>query len=182
MIKARSRGFTLIELLVVIAIIGILSSVVLASLNSARVKARDARRMSDLEQLQTALELYYSTNGHFPNDGVSGTYAGCWQGTGNWIPDGANYAWSSGYIGKQPQDPADICCWPEGNCGSAGQPGTYEYWSNGSKYLIAARLEDTSSRNRAEVTGVIDPRTNQPYATGAAIAGPLAKYVFVITN
>lgn len=57
-----SRGFTLIELLVVIAIIGILSSVVLASLNSARVKGRDARRISDIKQMQLALELYYDVN------------------------------------------------------------------------------------------------------------------------
>jgi prepilin-type N-terminal cleavage/methylation domain-containing protein len=61
-----SRGFTLIELLVVIAIIGILSSVVLASLNSARVKGRDARRVSDVKQLQLALELYYDNNQSYP--------------------------------------------------------------------------------------------------------------------
>lgn len=60
------RGFTLIELLVVIAIIGLLSSVVLASLNGARKKGRDARRLSDLKQLQTALELYYSDNTAYP--------------------------------------------------------------------------------------------------------------------
>ncbi len=62
----RNRGFTLIELLVVIAIIGILSSVVLASLNSARVKGRDARRVSDVKQMQLALELYYDTNQSYP--------------------------------------------------------------------------------------------------------------------
>jgi len=56
------RGFTLIELLVVIAIIGILSSVVLASLNGARKKGRDARRISDLKQVQLALEMYYDSN------------------------------------------------------------------------------------------------------------------------
>ncbi len=60
------RGFTLIELLVVIAIIGILSSVVLASLNSARRKGRDARRVADIKQLQLALELYYDANGQYP--------------------------------------------------------------------------------------------------------------------
>lgn len=47
-----------------IAIIGILSSVVLASLNSARTKARDARRSADIKQVQTALELYYDGNGN----------------------------------------------------------------------------------------------------------------------
>ncbi len=64
---SRNKGFTLIELLVVIAIIGILSSVVLASLNSARQKSRDARRIADLKQLQLALELYADSNsGQYP--------------------------------------------------------------------------------------------------------------------
>ena len=66
MMRTKSRGFTLIELLVVIAIIGILSSVVLASLNSARKKGRDARRIADIKQLQLALELYYDANGAYP--------------------------------------------------------------------------------------------------------------------
>ena len=53
--RNSNSGFTLIELLVVIAIIGILSSVVLASLNSARDKARVVRAASDLKQLNLAL-------------------------------------------------------------------------------------------------------------------------------
>lgn len=64
--RAHERGFTLIELLVVIAIIGLLSSIVLSSLNTARIKGRDARRLSDMKQLQTALELYYSDNIAYP--------------------------------------------------------------------------------------------------------------------
>lgn len=66
MTRAKSKGFTLIELLVVIAIIGLLSSVVLASLNTARARARDAQRISNVKQIQTALELYYSDTGSYP--------------------------------------------------------------------------------------------------------------------
>ncbi|MBI3632670.1 MAG: prepilin-type N-terminal cleavage/methylation domain-containing protein [Candidatus Vogelbacteria bacterium] len=66
MYKNRGKGFTLIELLVVVAIIGILASVILVSLGSARAKARDAKRISDIKQLQTALELYNSSYGRYP--------------------------------------------------------------------------------------------------------------------
>ncbi len=61
------RGFTLIELLVVISIIGLLSSVVLASLNQARAKAQISKVKQDFKQLQTAIELYKSDhNGNYP--------------------------------------------------------------------------------------------------------------------
>lgn len=66
MLYKNNRGFTLIELLVVIAIIGILSSVVLASLNTAREKSRDAARVSDVRQIQLALELFFDSNGEYP--------------------------------------------------------------------------------------------------------------------
>jgi general secretion pathway protein G len=73
--KKQAKGFTLIELLVVIAIIGILSSVVLASLNTARLKSRDTRRIADVKQIQNALALYYDSNSVYPEDIYDGSIA-----------------------------------------------------------------------------------------------------------
>jgi prepilin-type N-terminal cleavage/methylation domain-containing protein len=64
-LKARS-AFTLIEILIVVAIIGILASVVLVGLGPVQRQGRDARRISDLRQVQTGLELYYGKNGNYP--------------------------------------------------------------------------------------------------------------------
>jgi prepilin-type N-terminal cleavage/methylation domain-containing protein len=60
------KGFTLIELLVVIAIIALLSTLSVVALNSARAKARDARRLSDIKQIRTALEMYFDQNMAYP--------------------------------------------------------------------------------------------------------------------
>lgn len=74
----QKKGFTLIELLVVVAIIGLLSTLSIVALNTARAKARDARRVSDVKQIQTALELYYNDKGDYPASTatLSPTYMG----------------------------------------------------------------------------------------------------------
>ena len=66
------KGFTLTELLVAIAIIGILSAMVLTSMSGVRERAKDGRRISDLKQIQLALELYYDVNSSYP----AGIYTG----------------------------------------------------------------------------------------------------------
>lgn len=76
--KKYSRGFTLIELLVVIAIIGILSSVVLASLTSARAKGTDVAIKAELAQMKAQAELFASSNGDSYGDNA--TDGACGEG------------------------------------------------------------------------------------------------------
>jgi prepilin-type N-terminal cleavage/methylation domain-containing protein len=70
----RSRGFTLIELLVVIAIIGVLSAVVLASLNTARNKGNDAAIKANLDSARAQAEIFYDSG--ITYDGVCDDTAG----------------------------------------------------------------------------------------------------------
>ena len=79
----HKKGFTLIELLVVIAIIGLLASVILASLNSARAKAADANIKENLTQIRSQAELLLDTNSLpvSPNTGYAGLFD-CGQGLG----------------------------------------------------------------------------------------------------
>ena len=68
---SKNKGFTLIELLVVIAIIGLLASIVIVSLNTARAKARDTQRVATVKQIQLALEMYFDDIGKYPATGIT---------------------------------------------------------------------------------------------------------------
>ena len=99
------KGFTLIELLVVIAIIALLSTLSVVALNSARVKSRDARRLSDIKQIRTALEMYFDNHQLYPSssDGVllgAGDFA-CLNSDG-WKTAGCT---GTVYMQNVPQDP-----------------------------------------------------------------------------
>ena len=72
--KQYKKGFTLIELLVVIAIIGILSTLAVVSLGNARTRARDSKRVADIRNTQTALEIYYTDRNAYPSTtAINGT-------------------------------------------------------------------------------------------------------------
>lgn len=96
------KGFTLIELLVVIAIIGLLSTLAVVSLNNARQKSRDAKRVSDIKQIQTALELYYNDHNGYPatlgtsitGDSSAGSVVYMAAVPTNPEPNGADYVYS----------------------------------------------------------------------------------------
>ncbi|OGD24798.1 hypothetical protein A2819_00960 [Candidatus Azambacteria bacterium RIFCSPHIGHO2_01_FULL_40_24] len=77
----KEKGFTLLELLVVIGIIGLLASILVVNLTSARKRARDTKRIADVRNLQTASEDYYGKNGKYPtiiSDLVTGTQIPVW--------------------------------------------------------------------------------------------------------
>ncbi len=151
----------MIELLVIVSIIGLLASVVLASLNSARSKARDAKRISDLKQIQTALELYYSTNGSYPN--VSICESALISGFPTW-----NACWAtllSGYI-AMPLDPL--------NSTSTYNWYSYQYGTqrNGcsnlapggaaGKYVLTARLENSATANSSYCSTYFSNQIDNP--------------------
>ena len=143
-------GFTLIELLVVISIISLLSSIVLTSVNSGRIKARDARRIADLDQIRTALEFFYDANGFYPQSNCGWdcneyrySYNSSWDALANDLRP---------YISTLPKDPLNT-----GGCApwSAGCL-TYAYGNvgkstNPAQYDLTAQLEDTSSTYRCGV-------------------------------
>lgn len=124
---STKKGFTLIELLVVIAIIGLLSTLAVIALGSARTKARDAKRLSDVKQVQTALELYYTDNGTYPTAASAITL-----GAGSAVClDNSVSGWATTctkpYMGLVPKDPGT---------------GSYTYVSaDGKTYTITGALE-----------------------------------------
>ena len=98
---SRTKGFTLIELLVVIAIIGFLATAAIVSLNSARSKARDARRLSDIRQLQSALGLYFDAHQSYPACEGPATLNNDYTCLQILVKDG--------FISKVPRDPQTGC-------------------------------------------------------------------------
>lgn len=131
------KGFTLIELLVVITIIGMLSTVVLSSLNQARAKARDARRKQDIAQIQRAAIMHFDALGYLPRN-ASGWCTYISNPANGWGP-GFQADISPAYIKSVPLDPT-----------RANQTGDYLY-SNinnlSGNFTLCAILEQSTGQS-----------------------------------
>ncbi len=138
----KIRGFTLIELLVVIAIIGMLSSIVFASLNTARQKGRDAKRLAEISELRKSLEYYFSENGAYPPSATltNGNYPNTsWSNSSNasWLGTQPFPSAMSKYFSKLPVDPINSVGWAGGDTTF-----NYSYVScGGNQYMIIYKLE-----------------------------------------
>jgi len=134
----RKQAFTLIELLVVVAIISILATIVMVSVFGARVKARDAVRMSDIDQVSKSLQLYEIDNSHYPNP-VSGD--DCWIDLGLTTNCGSGTANFNTiiqpYLSHPPSDP------------QSGQGREYKLniSSAGKYFLLLAQMENENYAN-----------------------------------
>ena len=132
----NKKSFTLIELLVVIAIIGILAAIAMPSISNARAKARDSRRLADLDTFRTALEMYFSDHDQYPV-----WTSGCLENTSaTSSPFLAGSGFVPKYIGQIPKDPL----FGKGHC--------YYYitTANGSDFHLLALLEKNLQASLAD--------------------------------
>jgi prepilin-type N-terminal cleavage/methylation domain-containing protein len=141
--KNKNCGFTLVELLIVISIISLLASIVLASLNNARVNARDTQRISDIRQMRIALELYRNVNGGYPA-------LGGWKQSNdsNWSELQTELA---PYMPKLPIDPVNNDWGGPGPWINLKYNYSYFYNTTFKSYELVAQLENPQNPLRCEV-------------------------------
>ncbi len=150
--KSKQSGFTLIELLVVIAIIGMLASIVMTAVGTARKKARDAKRMAEIRQVNTAIQQYIIDNGHAPYVSF------CNEDSGGYcqISEVNTSAWTilqtelRPYLQKLPKDPCGFACYDS----STNSYYAYAYHGPGdvALYCSAIGCPQTNSELKTEYT------------------------------
>ncbi len=152
----KQLGFTLIELLVVIAIIGILATVSVVALNNARAKSRDAKRVADVKNIQTALALYYNDKGQYPITLTAG------QPLFSTSLDGAGNVVTSTYISSIPSAPTPA---DGANCNTTNNTFTYSTSSDLQSYVLSTCVSSppqTQSSSTGPAIYISDPAQTQP--------------------
>lgn len=161
--RSLNKGFTLVELLVVITILGILATIGLTAFTSAQMRGRDTQRKSDLKQVASSMELYYSDYGSYPGSSngkilgcPSTTNTPCTWGTGQFT-DGKTV-----YFRVLPKDPAT---------------NSYYYYrvvngSSGQKFQLFAHLENTQDPSIISTSYLCGTNINCNFAITSANTTP----------
>lgn len=163
-VSARA-GFTLIELLIVIAIIALLTGIILTSLSGSKAKSRDAKRASDLAQIQLAIEQYFDRCDQYPQTNIfasglvlTNVNQGC--------PTSPNAVSLATFISQIPTDPTNT--------------GNYVYYytfnSNYTDYVLHATFETTNSASAQSATAVPTWFPSQPPWPGNASCNTSTSY------
>jgi prepilin-type N-terminal cleavage/methylation domain-containing protein len=157
-IKPR-KGFTLIELLVVIAIIGILSAVVLANLNSARLRGNDTSTKATLKNLLTQAAIYYDSNGSNYGNGlaaIAGTPVPC--------PTSGSSMWGSPVIANMVSSimatantSGQVLCATDATTGGTTQNWRMEVPTNVTQAAVAIRwcIDSTGQNKQAPIPSIM---------------------------
>lgn len=123
-ISSLKNGFTLVELMIVIVIIGVLTTLIIVSLDNTKMTARNTRRLADIKQIQLALKMYYNDTGTFPSSITPGSSIS---------KGGANY------MLRVPSNPKP---WPDNGC--PDQDYQYMPLEGGKRYMLTFCLGDTT--------------------------------------
>jgi prepilin-type N-terminal cleavage/methylation domain-containing protein len=148
----RIGGFTLLELLMVVAIIGLLTTIIMTSVATARKKANDARRVSDMHQIENALELYHSRFNRYPDSDLQGS--GGWDtgGDGDFI----QILVTNGFLPRNFLDPT-----------TNNASGNYNYY----RYATSWNYDGNCANKNFYVLGIVDMEsTANPYPASPGFA------------
>jgi len=154
-LKKRNQGFTIVELLIVIVVIGILALLVITTYSGIQAKARNAKRQTDIQSLQTQLEAFFSQNGYYPS--LADMNSSTWLGTNmksldqNALIDPSNPTQSKTLLGSPAaksysykvtqSDGSTSCESDDTTCAQYTLTATYEGTVNGSSTYSKSNLD-----------------------------------------